>query len=93
LIGFDVFPVQVNHNLTYFAQGGDTNLLAEFDTTVPFPITPFPPSSDGTYTSVQDRQWILFDVSGNGSQIQTPTVNNDGKTKVNRVNGLCLLET
>ena len=93
LIGFDVFPVQVNHNLTYFAQGGDTNLLAEFDTTVPFPITPFPPSSDGTYPSVQDRQWILFDASGNGSQIQTPTVNNDGKTKVNRVNGLCLLET
>jgi len=89
LIGFDVFPVQVNHIRTYFTQDGDNNLVEQYDTSV----NPFPPASDGTYPSVQDRKWILFDVSGNGSQIQTPTVNNDGKTKVNRVNGLCLLET
>jgi hypothetical protein len=81
LVGFDIYPIELHHDIVRelyvgFDGGG---LLFDY-TGSPYA---YPPLIDSTFTSPDSRQWMMFNLAGNYQSITAPTTN--------RVNGMGLM--
>ncbi len=89
LVGLDVFPVSFRHDVV-LKSGAHDWLAPEYDTAV----FPWPAPPDGIYDEVSDRKWLLFDTSGEYSELQPPMRTVGGvEQHVQRVNGLAIFHT
>jgi hypothetical protein len=80
MVGFDVFPVKVYHELNITSQV----LHPDYVT----PDQEFPPYTDLENEGVAARRWMTFNLAGAQSLELTPPQKNG--TNVNRVNGVCM---